>query len=103
MAESKNKDAFQDVLAELKRGVEEMLLEEELLERLAERDGVLGFGEQRAASAGGHGFCAPPAPGWRRPCGGLQEKRPWRAEVRSMLASGCVGGSGLWLSSGTLE
>jgi len=35
MTESKNKDAFQDVLAELKRGVEEMLLEEELLERLA--------------------------------------------------------------------
>lgn len=35
MAESKNKDAFQDVLAELKRGVDEMLLEEELLERLA--------------------------------------------------------------------
>jgi len=35
MAESKNKDTFQDVLAELKRGVEEMLLEEELLERLA--------------------------------------------------------------------
>ncbi len=35
MAESKNKDAFQDVLSELKRGVDEMLLEEELLERLA--------------------------------------------------------------------
>jgi len=35
MAESKNKDTFQDVLAELKRGVEEILLEEELLERLA--------------------------------------------------------------------
>nr|ADI18214.1 tyrosyl-tRNA synthetase [uncultured gamma proteobacterium HF0200_40H22] len=35
MTESKNQAAFQDVLAELKRGVEEMLLEEELLERLA--------------------------------------------------------------------
>jgi hypothetical protein len=35
MTESKNKDAFQDVLAELKRGVEEMHREEELLERLA--------------------------------------------------------------------
>ena len=35
MIEGKNKSAFQEVLAELKRGVEEMLLEEELLERLA--------------------------------------------------------------------
>ena len=35
MTESKNKSASQEVLAELKRGVEEMLLEEELLERLA--------------------------------------------------------------------
>ena len=35
MTESKNKTAFQEVLAELKRGVEEMLLEEELRERLA--------------------------------------------------------------------
>ena len=35
MTESKNNSASQEVLAELKRGVEEMLLEEELLERLA--------------------------------------------------------------------
>ena len=35
MTESKNKSASQEVLVELKRGVEEMLLEEELLERLA--------------------------------------------------------------------
>ena len=35
MTESKNKSASKEVLAELKRGVEEMLLEEELLERLA--------------------------------------------------------------------
>ena len=34
MTESKNNSASQEVLAELKRGVEEMLLEEELLERL---------------------------------------------------------------------
>ena len=35
MTDSKNNSASQEVLAELKRGVEEMLLEEELLERLA--------------------------------------------------------------------
>ena len=35
MAASNDKNKFKDVLAELKRGVEEILLEEELLERLA--------------------------------------------------------------------
>jgi len=35
MTRNNDKSAFQDVLAELKRGVEEVLLEEELLERLA--------------------------------------------------------------------
>ncbi|MAF08706.1 MAG: tyrosine--tRNA ligase [Acidiferrobacteraceae bacterium] len=35
MTKSNDKDALKDVLAELKRGVEEILLEEELLQRLA--------------------------------------------------------------------
>ncbi|HCK76902.1 MAG TPA: tyrosine--tRNA ligase, partial [Gammaproteobacteria bacterium] len=35
MAASNDKNKFKDVLAELKRGVEEILIEEELLERLA--------------------------------------------------------------------